>query len=632
MCGIAGVLGFDKGSFRVSEPQLNRMRDSLSRRGPDGAGSWISPDQRVGLGHRRLSIIDLSEKASQPMGVESGRLQLVFNGEIYNHAALRKELEAKGKYRWKTDHSDTEVILHAFEEWGIGCLERLRGMFAIGLWDAQKRELWLVRDRVGEKPLYYSLMGDRIVFASEIKALLEDPGLERAVDEEAFFHYLSFGVTPAPLTLFKGVKKLPAGSWLKVGADGAVEENRYWDVWDHTQPLKDVSEEEIGRRVLDELRTSVEMRKVSDVPVGVFLSGGVDSSTNTALFSEGEGKGVKTFCIGYEGEHPSYKNENGYARMMAEKAGAEYHERLLKEEDLFEFLPRMARMMDEPLADPACFPVFYVSKLARDNGVVVCQVGEGADELFCGYRIWKKFLELQALDRWPVPRIAKKAGLGLLRLLGLGRTPAAERLRRAAEGQPIFWCGSELISEAQKARLLSPRLREKFKGRTSWEVIEPIRRRFEQKAWEKSDLHWMTYADLNLKLPELFLMRVDKMSMDVALECRVPFLDHKFVELALSIPQSVIFKDGVYKSILKKAVRGLIPDELIDRRKQGFGVPLYEWFFGKFGQRARADLEDFCRKTDFLDPKEAVRVLEEDKGPRAWLLLNFAYWWKEFLQ
>lgn len=631
MCGIVGVYAYGSHEPTITESLLSTMTDTMVHRGPDGKGLWISKDRRVGLGHRRLAIIDLSEAAAQPMSNEDSTLWIVFNGEIYNHAEIRAELERIGGHRWKTDHSDTEVVLHAFEQWGIDCLHKFRGMFAIALWDARVRELWLIRDWIGIKPLYYSVHHGRIAFASEIKALLKDPEQKRTVHEEAFYHYLSFLTTPAPQTLFDGIKKLPGGTWLRVSQDGQIREGRYWDVWDHTIPLTGVSEDEIANMLLAELRTAVKLRKVSDVPVGVFLSGGIDSSTNTALFSEGEGGAVKTFTIGYQGEYQSYRNELHYARQMARLVGAEHHERLLTQDDLLDFLPQMVYLQDEPIADPVCVPVYYVSKLARDNGVIVCQVGEGADELFWGYRHWRRMLKLQRYDDLPVPRLFKQGGLVGLRLLGKERSSPYEWLRRGAVGQPIFWGGAEAFSESEKQWLLSPRLRKEFAHLTSWNVLEPIRRRFEENAWEKSHLNWMTYLDLNLRLPELLLMRVDKMSMGVSLEARVPFLDHKFVELAMSIPEAVKTRNGTPKYILKKAVRGLIPDELIDRKKQGFGVPVYEWFFGRLGDRARQELNDFCSQTDFLDQAEVMRLIDQGRGSQVWYLLNFAMWWKEYV-
>ncbi len=631
MCGIVGVMNFKNSSFRVTESYLIRMRDTMVHRGPDGAGAWIADDGRIGLGHRRLSIIDLSPAAAQPMTNEDGSLWVSFNGEIYNHAEIRRELEEIGGHRWKTDHSDTEVILHAFEQWGIECLQKFRGMFAIGLWDAKKRELWLIRDRIGIKPLYYSVHHGRVTFASEIKALLQDPEQNRALDEAAFFHYLSFLTTPAPQTQFAGICKVPSGTWLRFRENGQVLEQRYWDVWDHTQPLIGVSEQDIAEQILAELRTAVRLRKVSDVPVGVFLSGGIDSSTNAALFSEREDRPVKTFSIGYEGEYQSCRNELQFARKMACLVGAEHYERILVQEDLLDFLPRMVYLQDEPIADPVCVPIYYVSQLARESGVIVCQVGEGSDELFWGYPSWKIKLRLQSLDDLPLPRLLKRLALAGLRILGQDQTLPYELLRRGAEGEPIFWGGAEAFTEAQKRRLLSPRLREQFTRLTSWNVLKPIRRRFEEKSWEKSHLNWMTYLDLNLRLPELLLMRIDKMSMGVSLEGRVPFLDHKFVELAMSIPTAIKTKNRVLKYILKKAVRGVIPDDLIDRRKQGFGVPVYEWFFDKLGDYARQKLAEFCKETDFLSYTAVGQLFERGRGGEVWYLLNFALWWKEYL-
>lgn len=630
MCGIVGMMAFGGAHLHGVVDRLDRMRDAMAHRGPDGAGSWVSPDGLVALGHRRLSILDLSTSAAQPMCNEDGSLWISFNGEIYNHADIRAELERSGTHRWKTDHSDTEVILHAFEEWGIDCLSRFRGMFAIALWDAKARQLWLIRDRIGVKPLYYSVHHGRITFASEIKALLEDPQQARAVNEEAFYHYLSFLTVPAPQTLFEGIYKLPNGTWLCVNDDGTIHQQRYWDPWDHVTPLTGLSEEEIAERLLAELRVAVKLRKVSDVPLGVFLSGGIDSSTNLALFSEGDSQPVQTFSIGYHGEHASYRNELDFARMMATQVGAHQHEKLLSVDDLLDFLPAMVRLQDEPIADPVCVPVYYVSKLARDHGVTVCQVGEGADELFFGYPPWKRMLELQGWDDLPVPRLAKKAGLSGLRALGRELSWSYEYLRRGAAGQPIFWGGAEGFTEAHKQRLLSPRLRQRLNGLTSWDALAPIRRRFDDKAWEPSHFHWMSYLDLNLRLPELLLMRVDKMSMAVGLEARVPFLDHKVVELALSMPTALKTKKGVHKHILKKTVRGLIPDAIIDRPKQGFGVPVQEWLFNRLGDTTRQELQRFCAQTDFLD-WATVRDLIERRHGHLWVLLNLALWWNEYI-
>lgn len=633
MCGIAGLLRFGTRTPPIDVASIEMMSDAMAHRGPDGAGAWVAPDGRVGLGHRRLSIIDLSDAAGQPMRDVDETVHVTFNGEIYNHIELRQELEAVG-HVFRTDHSDTEVIVHGFKQWGIDCVQHFRGMFAFALWDAREQALWLVRDRIGVKPLYWTQAGGRLAFASEIKALLVDPSVPRHVNEEGLFHYLSFLTTPAPDTLFEGVQKLPGGCWMRISVDGSMREQRYWDALENAEDLRGVDEEEIAERILAELRISVALRKVSDVPVGVFLSGGIDSSTNAALFAE-SGGAVKTFSIGYDQDYGSYTNELAYARSVAEKVGADHHELRLTVDDLIDFLPRMVELQDEPIADPVCVPVYYVSKLARENGVVVCQVGEGADELFWGYPNWKKALRMQRTNdaTKAIPNFARRAGLAALRMAGKERTLPYDWLARAANGHPIFWGGAEGFTHRGKSDILSSRLRAKFSGRSSWEAIEPIRERFQANSAERGPLDWMSYLDLNFRLPELLLMRVDKMSMGVSLEARVPFLDHKFVELAMGIPESVKTQNGVLKNVLKRAVRGVIPDEIIDRPKQGFGVPVHEWLMQRLGQHAEDVVEEFLAETDYLDPNAARSLMRARSGTvSAWYVLNLALWWRRWIR
>lgn len=631
MCGIAGVVARPTARYRPERNIVERMRDTMRHRGPDGAGIWFDVTGRAALAHRRLSIIDLSGLAAQPMSTRDGRYTLTYNGEIYNHSEIRRELLSAGVQEWRTDHSDTEVLLRAFERWGIDAVHRLRGMFAFGMWDAAEEELWLVRDRIGIKPLYYWDGPDRLSFASEIKALLTDPALRRQVDEESLYHYLSFLTVPAPRTLFSGIRKLEPGCWIRMRRDGSVQHRRYWDVWDEVEPLTGVDDAEIAERLLAELRTAVELRKVADVPMGVFLSGGIDSSTNTALFSEGESAPVQTFSIGYEGQFESYTNELHYAQRMAAIVGADHHERLLTLDDVLDFLPTMVRLQDEPLADPVCVPVYYVAELARRSGVTVCQVGEGADELFCGYAGWQNFLRMQELSDRSGPGFLKRPALPPLRALGKGGSFRYEYLRRSAHDLPVFWSGAEAFTERQKMELLSRRVTKELRGLSSWDVLAPIRQRFEERAWDQSALAWMSFADLNLRLPELLLMRVDKMTMGVSLEARVPFLDHKFVGLAMSVPTGAKTRNGELKHILKRAVRGVIPDDLIDRPKQGFGVPVYEYFFDRLGDVAKREIAAFSRETDLLSTEGVRALFAAANGPQVWYVLNLALWWREYI-
>lgn len=632
MCGIVGIIEFDHSANVVNEVRLTQMRDAMAHRGPDGAGIWLSSDKKVGFGHRRLAIIDPTESANQPMVSPDGRYSLIYNGEIYNHSEIRNQLIALGHHKWQTDHSDTEVLLHAFMEWGIACVEQFRGMFAFAIWDRDEQVLWLCRDHIGIKPLYYCQSENRLIFASEIKAILADPRVPRAANEEALFHYLSFLVPPAPMTMFAGIEKLPAATWMRIGSNGSVTTKRYWSPFQSAVDYSQFSEEELAEKVYSELETSVAMRKISDVPVGVFLSGGVDSTTNAAMFAKGESSSVKTFAIGYDEHYSSNPSELPYARQAAEFVGAEHFERELTQADLLSFLPEMIRLQDEPIADPVCVPVYYVSKLARDNGVIVAQVGEGADELFCGYRNWDAVLRAESLLQRPFGKVLNFFGRMVLALTGRSGHRFADWLRRHRMGVPLFWGGAEAFSHPEKMALLSPRLRSRYADETSWNVLEPIYERFCAEATDRSAVNWMTYLDLNLRLPELLLMRVDKMSMGVSLEGRVPFLDHKFVELAMQIPASVKYKPGQLKRLLKKAVKGRIPDSILERKKQGFGVPVDEWFMRELGDEAKEKILAFCRKTDLLDQREVERRFKHPDGRTLWYLLNLALWHEAYIE
>ncbi len=631
MCGITGILSFSPKLWPVDKNTIIDMRETMIHRGPDGSGVWINRSSSVGFGHRRLAIIDLSEAALQPMSLDDESISIVFNGEIYNHEILRQELIELGHTDWQTDHSDTEMILHAFREWGIDCVKRFNGMFAIAIWDEPKKELWLVRDRVGIKPLYYAIDKRGIVFASEIKAILAGPARNRAVNEEALFHYLSFLTTPAPMTLFEGINKLAAGTWTHIKQTGDVNSEKWWDALDDVEPSLSESGEVVAQKLLTSLRESVSHRKIGDVPIGVFLSGGIDSSANVVLFAEKATSPVKTFSVGYMGKQKTVADELPYARMIAEEIGADHYEYLISQDDLLDFLPDMIRHQDEPIADPVCIPVYYVSQLARNKGVTVCQVGEGADELLWGYPSWKTFLQLERANSWPVPLLIKKLSFRALNALGLGAKLYTEFLRRASLGLPIFWGGAEAFPENAKWSILSKRLKKQFSGRSSWEVIQPIRARFEENTLDKSPLSWMSYLDLNLRLPELLLMRIDKMSMAAGIEARVPFLDHKFICYALGISPRLKTSGGELKYILKRALDGLIPEKILRRKKQGFAVPINDWLLDKLGKEACSILRKFVLDTDFLDPKGVEKIIKSKNARQIWYLLNFALWWNEYI-
>lgn len=629
MCGIVGVYNYGHPALPLEEGTLIRMRDSMAHRGPDDAGLFLSPDGRLGLGHRRLSILDLSPLGHQPMATPDGRYRIVFNGEIYNFRELRRELEERGR-RFRSQ-SDTEVLLALYAEYGPAMLHRLRGMFAFALWDSREERLWLVRDRIGIKPLYYTAQGGRFLFASEIKALLAFPGIPRQVHLPGLHHYLSFLTTPAPLTLFEGIRKLPAGHALTVEKDGTLREEEWWDVFQGVERAEAADGGAAAERVLHLLRESVRYRMVSDVPFGVFLSGGIDSSTNVALMAELMDRPVETFSIGFSGEERY--NEFGYARQIAERFGTNHRETRIGVQELIDFLPQLIHHQDEPIADPVCVPVYFVARLAKAHGVTVCQVGEGSDELFCGYPLWGWFLRMAQWNR-PLrlvpPGLRRLLPAGL-RLAGRHHGYLYECLRRSAEGEQLFWGGAEAFFEPQKAALLTPGVRRQLEGVSSHDIVAAYHRRFLERAPQRDFLTWMGYLDLKLRLPELLLMRVDKMTMATAVEARVPFLDHEFVQFAMSLPQAVKVRHSELKHILKRAVRGIIPDTIIDRRKQGFGVPVAEWFLQELGPPIREVLRRFAAEQPYLEAAAVERVLAGG-GTLSWFLLNFALWHRHWIE
>ena len=629
MCGICGIVTIGDGR-RVDAALLDTMRDTIAHRGPDDAGSWISPDGKVGLANRRLAIIDLSPAGHQPMSNEDGSIWIAYNGETYTYAEHFAPLKERGhKFR---SQSDTEVIVHLYEEYGRDCLHRLRGMFGIALWDEHRRELFLARDRLGVKPLYYTFAGGQFVFGSEIKAILRHPAVKREIDLAAFYHFLTFLTPPAPDTLFKDIHKLPPGHRAVLKAEtGEFRVEEYWDVFDALAYDPQLTEEDWAERLKAKLAESVKLRMVSDVPFGVFLSGGMDSTVNTALMAAQMDRPVQTFSIGYK-DAPGY-NEFEWARQAAAHFKTDHHEVQIGMQDFIEFLPKLIYHQDEPIADPVCVPIYFVSKLAKDCGTTVIQVGEGSDELFCGYRHWIDILRLHggawkmysALPR-PVRQLAFAGGGAALSGVRY------EYVRRATAGEELFWGGAEAFGEARKSKLISDSVRRAVGGLSSHEVIRKYRQRFDERSPHADYASWMGYLDLRLRLPELLLMRVDKMTMATSVEARVPYLDHEFVGLAMSIPQRLKVGEAIEpKKLLKQAVRGLIPDNIIDRPKQGFRVPVAEWMAEALGTFGREKLRAFCTRTDYLRWPE-VEKLVEARDELAWYLLNFALWHEMWIE
>ncbi len=640
MCGICGVWEYGAAQERVNDALITGMRDEMHHRGPDDAGNLIFDKARGGLGFRRLSIIDLTEAGHQPMHGCTDQLWLVFNGEIYNHQNLRNGLEERGHVY--ASRTDSETILHLYEERGLDFVNDIEGDYAIALWDAKLEQLVLVRDRIGVKPLYYYHENGKFIFASEIKAILKHPSVTAEVDEQALYHYLTFLTTPPPQTLFQNIQKLPAGHMLTIRRDGDVKVNRYWDALPSSEVTKR-SDADHKAEILRLLRASISKRMMSDVPFGVFLSGGVDSSANVALMAEQMTRPVQTFTVGFD--NAEYLNELDSARRIATKFKTDHHEVIISEKQMQDFLPDLIFHQDEPIADPVCVPLYYVSKLARDSGTIVVQVGEGADEIFSGYENYVRHLRIYE-NFWRhaerVPLSLRRAFSGIARpaLEATGRRRVeVELLRRLGTGEPLFWGSVVVFDEGYKLQLLSKRMRNQFAGLSSLDAIETDLNRIENERPDSDFLARMTYLELKLRLPELLLMRVDKITMATSVEARVPFLDHHLVEYAMNLPRSLKVEGHSGKHILKRALEDILPHDLLYMRKRGFGAPVREWFRNGLGQWFGSHLmTSAMRRRDFFDYSFIERMLErhqsgaQDWSFHLWCLLNLSLWYERWIE
>jgi asparagine synthase (glutamine-hydrolysing) len=629
MCGIAGIVASH--ALRPEDRhRVARMRDVLAHRGPDAAGLFV--DARAALGHRRLSIVDLAGGA-QPLGNEDLTIQIVYNGEIYNHADLRRELEAAG-HRYAT-RSDTETIVHAYEQWGDDCVRRLRGMFAFAIWDAPRRRLLLARDRLGVKPLYWALAGDRLLFGSEIKAILESGLVEARPNERAWPEVLATRGTSGEQTLFAGIWKLMPGH-VATYADGRFATRRYWDVpAASAAPARRASRAEnteAFRALLDE---SVRIRLMSDVPLGVFLSGGIDSSAIAGLMARHLGRPLETFSVAFEDRA---SNELAYAREVAQAIGAHNHEVIVGEREFFDALPRLVWHEDEPIAHPSSVPLYFVSALARSR-VKVVLTGEGSDELLAGYGRYPRAMlnwRLGHLYDAAVPAaIRDRLGRWASRLPGrAGRY--ARRSFLAVEHAPemTFFDNFAAVNLARQRQLLSPRLAALADRRRAYGELMAC---FETPNPARPLLDRLLYTDLKTYLVEL-LMKQDQMSMAASIESRVPFLDHHLVEFAWGLAPDAKLSGFTTKRILRDAVADVVPRSILTRPKAGFPVPFGRWLQAGWDAVAREVLLDRrARERDVLAPAGVERLLDaasrgvHGSADAVWSLLNLELWYRTFI-
>jgi asparagine synthase (glutamine-hydrolysing) len=631
MCGINGIVFSVASGRRADERVVERMRDVLTHRGPDDSGLFV--EGRVGLGHRRLSIVDVAA-GHQPMTNEDGSLRIVYNGEIYNHADYRAGLEARG-HRYHT-HCDTETILHLYEEDGARSVEHLRGMFAYAIWDRNRHELFVARDRLGVKPLYYVHTDDgSFYFASEIKALLAAGAVAPELNYAALPDYLANRAPSGEETLFRGVKRLLPGHTL-LWRDGRIHIEKYWDISFAAQDGEGSSrsDEDYVEEWFETFRTAVRLRLMADVPLGMFLSGGIDSSAIAAVMSEMVGEPVKTFSVAFAEREA---NELEYARMVAERFGTEHHEIVVSPEEFFAALPRLVWHEDEPVAHSASVPLNFVSRLAARH-VKVVLTGEGSDETLAGYYRYHKTVYNLRLGQLyeraaPAPlRRAVAAAASRLAPAAVGRKLSRTFVHLPADIEHLYFDNFGVFRRDAQLRLLTPESRERAGSLDPYASARDYLRGTDA----DSLLDRLLYVDTKTYLHEL-LMKQDQMSMEASIESRVPFLDHKLVELAARMPARMKLRGLTTKYVLRRAMRGVLPEPIITRPKMGFPVPMGAWLRGPFRHLVEEYVLGERAAARGIFEREFVRQLvarhqsgAEDHAERLWALVNFEMWQRQF--
>lgn len=624
MCGIAGKVQFNGNP--VAESLVARMCQAIEHRGPDDQGIHVEP--YVGLGQRRLAIIDLNREACAPLSNEDGTIWVTFNGEIYNYRALRTQLVERG-HVFRTQ-SDTEVIVHLYEEYGEHCLEHMRGMFALAIWDRRRKQLFAARDRLGKKPFFYAKSSRSFVFGSEIKAITADPDVSVSPNFPAIDAYLTYQYIPSPETAFEGICKLPAAHYLVCRADGECEVTRYWSV--PTGPKSQATTQELEGELLRLLMESVRLRLIADVPLGAFLSGGIDSGTVVALMAQESGERIRTFSIGLEDDE---RNELPYARMVADRYGTDHHEFVIRPYAA-EVLPQLVRHYNEPFADSSALPTFYVSQLTRTQ-VTVALSGDGGDESFCGYDNYARVAAWSKVDAVPWflrSSLAPTVAAVLDRLpYHNGKARASRALAMVGSRTPDrFFLQSSILKAQEKRACYTAHFRSLVDGAVADNIL--------RLDWDESmdKLDWMSRHDQTYYLPDCLMVKTDVASMANSLEVRCPLLDHRLVEFAAALPSSLKRNRSGGKVILRRVAERLLPDEVLRKPKTGFGIPLEKWFRKDLAGLLRGALLDArAVRRGLFNPAFVKRMINEQVdgrrnwSNRLWALLFLEMWFREFI-
>lgn len=633
MCGINGFVLFGRQEPDQASLLIGQMNDTLAHRGPDDAGIWISQGRKAFFGHRRLSIIDLSAAGHQPMVDHEGNA-IVFNGEIYNYRELRKKFGKEYKFR---SDSDTEVLFEMLKKDIKGTLNAINGMFAFAFWDEKRQTLTIARDRAGKKPVYFSSANGVFSFSSEIKALLKLPWIKAEIDEKALNHFLTFNQVPEPYTMYNGIHKIGPGKYLTVSEHG-IKEEEYWEIEPSNPHYR--SEKEVADDIYSTLYQAVEDRMVADVPVGAFLSGGVDSSAVVAIMREISDQTIKTFSVGFENA-PGY-DERIYAEKVSKLFNTEHHERIIRQQDITEGLPHLIDSFDEPMADPTGIPIYYISNIARENNTIVVQSGDGADELFGGYRSWIRYSKwmpwFESYSR--IPTGLKNLVSSLAGHFLSESSVAREFLSRAAAGQSFFWSGARAFKESSKNQLLHPDFLSRNNDNNSYTIIAGLNRQFDKLAQghpHLTSVDRMGYLSFKFQIASRYLYRMDRLGMANSIEIRNPFLDRSMINLAFSLPRGLKQKNNEPKYILKKALERLLPHEILYRKKMGFSVPLKEWAEPLMLEYTLSNLPSFCKNTCIFNEKNINEMLKQySKGNKEftnqlWTIYFLMAWYNKWM-
>ena len=629
MCGIAGIYNF-KDEKDVDHALMKRMTDVIKHRGPDADGIYVN--KHIGIGQRRLSIIDLSEAGRQPMFSDDKQLAIVFNGEIYNYLDYREDLKKRGHIFHS--HTDTEVVIYLYREYGKECVNYLRGMFALALWDEKEQQLFLARDRIGQKPLYYYCDGRRLVFGSELKCLLQDPTIPKEINHEALYDYLMYLYIPAPKTIYKNIYKLPPAHYMVCNRDG-IHLHEYWDLsFGHVEEDKD--EAYFCEKLIEHFQEAVKIRLMSDVPLGAFLSGGVDSSGVVAMMSKSVNTPVKTTSIGFEDKR---FDELEYARIVSQQYKTDHFERVVKT-DALSVIDDIVWHFDEPFADSSSVPTYYVSKHSREK-VTVALSGDAGDENFAGYSKYPIDVMEENMRR-RIPNVVKHGLIAPIAKL-YPQWDWMPRYLRAkffltnltmshARG---FFRTNTFLTQSEQDKLFSGDLKQAIGGYDPFSVME----HFYNRADTQDPLARVLYTDIKVQLPADMLVKVDRMSMAHSLEVRAPILDHVFMEFIATIPSKFKLNGQEKKYIFKRALKPYLPDEILYRKKQGFEAPLDNWFRNNLkGLAEDTILSTKALQRGFFQPKTIQTMWQQHQskqrnfGTNLWTLLMFELWYRKFME